>query len=167
MIKYLQRNECIFCSNTILTKILAKNLSIPLGCYTIEETNKCYLMPYNILKCEKCNTYQTEYIGDRNIIYNYIVKPYGTIRSSMYIKFAKFILNNQNIYKITEFGAGDGELSDIILENKDIEYNIIDPSYSGNVSNRNIINDYIENIDYISGDTLIMSHIFEHLYEIF
>jgi len=166
---YSERNECIFCDNHNLVTILEKDYEIPLGNFTVSNSDyKYYNMPYNIQYCSDCFTIQTKYIGDLNIIYgDHTVGAYGSIRSSHNIKFASFILENSNINGILEVGAGNGELSDIILENKKISYTINDPSYGGNLSNKQVIPSFFEETDnnLLLDDTIVMSHVFEHFYK--
>ena len=164
---YTEVSKCLFCNSTTLITLFEQNYTIPLGCYCIEKDTKCDYMPFNILQCEKCRTFQTKYLGNRNIIYNYNANSYGIIRSTMNSKFSDFITSNKNINSIIEIGGGNGELSDIIIKTQNnIKYTIVDPSYSGTNINKKIINNFYENNElYIDGDTIVMSHVFEHFYE--
>lgn len=87
----------------------------------------------------------------------------------MHDRFAELIINNiPNLINLVEIGAGNGILSLSLFNIKnDINYTIIDPSYFGIKENRNIINDYIENVDLnsINANIIVMSHVFEHFYE--
>lgn len=162
------RIECIFCSSNSLKVLLEKDYSIPLRTYTSDILNKNYhTMPYNIQLCNICKTVQTKYIGELSIIYeNNPVSAYGTIRNKLNVEFAEIIHNNKNINSIVEIGAGNGELSEILLEKKNYSYTIIDPSYCGPTNNRTILPSYFENLDLntIPCDTIVMSHVFEHFY---
>lgn len=166
---YYERKQCIFCNSINIKKYFDNNFTIPLGCSATEINNLNKYMPFNILKCNNCKTYQTQYLGDLNIVYNYNAKPYGNIRNKMYDLFVDFILDNNNINKILEIGGGSGALCDMIINKKYIDYTIVDPSYSGENLKINIINDFFENIDdndnLFNCDTIIMSHVFEHFYE--
>lgn len=166
---YTERSHCMFCYHNILTPLWDKPFDIPLGCYVIPDKNKqCYSMPFNILKCQKCSSYQTQFLGNVDIIYDYNANSHGTIRSTMDQLFASFILSKSSIKKIMEIGGGNGGLSDIILEkNPKLEYTIVDPTYSGNKNGKIIKNTFFENIPNsdIQVDTLVMSHVFEHFYE--
>lgn len=148
--------------------MFAKDLEIAMGCYCVEDPmDKGVSMPYNVVMCAQCKTYQTLYLGDVRVIYNYSATAYGTIRGSMNDLFAQFISQNDKIQSIIEIGAGNGSLADTILEyKKDITYNIVDPTYSGREEGRTVQRVFIEdmeNLDTIS-DTLVMSHVFEHFY---
>jgi len=165
---YTVRTECIFCSSNNLKILLENDYVIPLRNYVIDTQDKNYhTMPYNIQLCNKCKTVQTKYIGELSIIYNnYPTSAYGSIRNKLNVEFAEVIHDNKNINSIVEIGAGNGELSDILLEKKNYSYTIIDPSYSGITSNRTVLPLYFENLDLdtISCDTIVMSHVFEHFY---
>ena len=166
---YSERTQCIFCDNHNLVTILEKDYEIPLGNFTVNTPDyKYYNMPYNIQYCSNCFTVQTKYIGDLNIIYgDHTVGAYGSIRSSHNINFASFILENNNINSVLEVGAGNGELSDIILENKKMSYTIVDPSYGGKSDNKKIIPSFFEKTDneLLIDNTIVMSHVFEHFYK--
>jgi len=159
----------MFCYHEKLTPLWEKNFEIPLGCYVIPTPETvCYSMPFNILKCEGCKSYQTQYLGNVDIIYNYHANSHGTIRSTMDELFAAFITSNTNISNIMEIGGGNGGLSDIILEKQPkLNYTIVDPTYSGHMNGKTILRNYFENIstDDIQVDTIVMSHVFEHFYE--
>jgi len=165
---YNIRTNCIFCASNNLKVLLKNDYTIPLRNYVIDVLDEKYhVIPYNIQLCNICKTVQTKYIGDLSIIYtNYPTSAYGTIRNKLNLEFAEVIHNNKHINSIIEIGAGNGELSDILLEKKSYSYTIIDPSYSGTTTNRTILPLYFENLDLdsIQCDTIIMSHVFEHFY---
>jgi hypothetical protein len=144
---YSIRKTCIFCNNVELIEYFDKDLSFPISSYITENIiNKPIYIPYNVQCCTQCKTYQTKYLGDLNVIYSQNhADAYGTIRSEMMIEFANLILKNKNIHRVLEIGAGNGILSDIILEkNNTIQYYIADPSYFGNRDNKTIIHSFIE-----------------------
>ena len=91
---------------------------------------------------------------------------FGSIRGSLNVLFSSFILENKNIKSIVEVGAGNGELSDIILLNKKLTYTIVDPSFGGNQEGKHVINTYFENCDLniINNDAVVMSQVFEHFH---
>lgn len=167
MSNYIERTECLFCKCKNLIPLWNKSYEIALGCYAIEDsTQETYTMPFNILKCCDCLTYQTQYLGNPDIIYNYEARFHGSIRSTMNKLFSEFILENKSIQHILEIGAGNGSISEYILEKNNIQYTIVDPTYSGSKENRTIHNCFIEDFkDPILADTIVMSHVFEHFYD--
>ena len=166
---YTIRNNCIFCINKLSEEYFDKDLDFPISSYSTNEQIKSpIIIPYNIYCCTECKTYQTKYLGDLNIIYSINhADAHGSIRSEMMTQFSNLILNNSNVHRILEIGAGNGILSDIITEkDKNIEYFIADPSYFGNTTNKIVIRSFIENVDIesLNIDTIVISHVFEHLY---
>lgn len=157
----------MFCGSSDLIPHFEKDYSIDLGCYCVEKETECYKMPYNVFKCGQCKTYQTAYLGDLNIIYNYNANAFGTIRSSMNQLFSEFILKNPKVSHLIEIGGGNGGLSELIMEQREVVYEIVDPTYSGSTENRVIHKTFFENIGscQMTADTLVMSHVFEHFYE--
>ena len=171
MTDYTIRKNCIFCNSELLNNFFENDYSIPLAIYNKYKNNKdAKKIPFNVLCCQKCFTYQIKYLGNINEVYdNNNADNCGSIRTDMNDEFAIFIKNNINdINSILEVGAGSGSLSTSILNYiQNINYTILEPFYFGIKENRNIINDYIENVDLTSINTniLIMSHVFEHFYE--
>ena len=124
-------------------------------------------IPYNVLICNQCNSVQTKYLGNLNIIYgNNHLDNFGSTKHRKHNLFSEFIIKNTDINGIIEIGSCHHELSSFILDNIDTSYNIIEPSFTGNPTNLNIIPLYIENVDLqlINANTIIMSDVFEHLY---
>ena len=165
---YETRTQCVFCKNNRLYRFFDTNYEVPLGNFAVDSPNTpSYFMPYNVLYCNDCGTVQTEYIGDLNLIYeNNFAGAFGNIRSTHNILFSDFILENKDISSIAEIGAGNGELSDILLEKNPLHYTIIDPSFCGNREHKVVLNQYLEKYEDkdISANTIIMSHVFEHFY---
>jgi hypothetical protein len=165
------RNKCIFCDSSKLSTFFEKDYTIPVASYTIDVYDEKYIqIPFNIQCCNDCKTFQTKYLGNLNDIYkNNHCDACGTIRTEMHDRFAELIINNiPNFESLAEIGAGNGVLSLSILNIKNnINYNIIDPYYFGIKENRNIINDYVENVDLntINTNIIVMSHVFEHFYD--
>ena len=166
---YSIRKECIFCNNTDLDLLFDHsnyNSSLSLGLYK-NQNEKSYFMPYNVQICKKCNSFQNKYIGNLSIIYDVNhVDNYGTTKNKKHTLFCNFITENSNIDGIFEVGSCNGILANQILKKIKTEYNIIEPSFIGDKTNLNIINDYFENIELNdnNSNTLIMSDVFEHFY---
>lgn len=168
--KYSLREKCIFCNSINLNTHFNTDYEIPIASYNVKENKDIINIPFNILCCKKCLTFQTKYLGDLNEIYkNNHADCYGTIRSTMNDNFANKIKDTvPNITNILEIGAGSGILSLSIFNIlPDIDYHIIDPFYFGPIENRKITYKYLEKIDLkvININTIVMSHVFEHFYE--
>lgn len=164
---FIERSTCIFCVSKNLTTYFSENYTFPVSSYCIRDLSyNPIFIPFNVLKCENCKTFQTKYLGDLEEIYKINhADACGSIRNNMMNKFSELILSNSNVHNILEIGAGNGILSDILLNEKEYNYTIVDPSYFGNTRNKKIIKSYFEDIEIENIDTIIISHVFEHFYE--
>ena len=166
---FIERQVCLFCKNSEFNVLLEKDFSIPIGCYSVNEKEyKSIFIPYNVLYCKLCKTVQTKYEGNVSLIYNEsFAGLFGSTRNVMNVEFSKFILENEKISSILEIGAGNGDLANLLLENKEYTYTIIDPSYWGQTENRTVIKSFLEDVEIksLSADTVVMSHVFKHIYD--
>ena len=165
---FCERKFCIFCSSTNFTELLEKDLKSSLSLYLKSDKQNSYFMPYNVLICESCNTVQNKYLGDLSIVYetNHL-DDFGTTKIKKHSLFCDFIISNKQINGIVEVGACHDVLVRKILEKNNINYTIIEPSFTGDKTDLCIIPDYLENVNLeeISANTIIMSDVFEHFYE--
>ena len=160
-------NSCILC-NTLVDTLLSEDKETPI-CYSLfDSVQNNIFIPYNIQYCKDCDILQTKYRGALDKIYSVNhIDNYGTVKHNMHSLFAKFISSNSKIRNTIEIGACHDYLSRLLLKiNKELEVTIIDPSFIGDSSNINVINDYIENVSITSlnANTIIMSSVFEHFY---
>lgn len=162
------RTKCCFCENITLDTLFPKDTMIPISYNMLDvPLNEYISIPFNILKCSKCKTYQNKYLGDLKLVYGRNVNPIGKIHQQMKEEYCKFICNNTKITGCIEIGAGNGDLSELILNKIDIPYYIIDPYYWGKTEKRIILPQFLEDItelSTLSANTIITSHLFEHLY---
>jgi hypothetical protein len=167
---FTERTKCIFCESSDLNTYFHKSYIIPLASYnTITNNEISYSMPFNILSCNKCFTYQIKYLGDINEVYKINhAYSYGYILNQNNTSFTNLIFNNiHDINGIIEIGGGSGTLANHIIEKYNTLYTIVDPYYFGNNDKINLVKDFFEDADIsnIKGNTIIMSHVFEHFYE--
>ena len=166
---YSIRKKCIFCNNNDLELLFDHSKyksSLSLGLYT-NKNEKSYFMPYNVQICKKCKSFQNKYIGNLSIIYDVNhIDDYGSTKNKKHTLFCNFISENSNINGIVEVGSCNGILANQILSKMKTEYNIIEPSFTGDKTNLNIIPDYFENVELnsINSNTIVMSDVFEHFY---
>lgn len=167
------RTLCVICNNNkfINSFDIVNTINI------VEDINECIpeneIQTLNFVGCNNCGCVQLQNLFDVNELYN---QPSCYTESLSWVKhnelFSNFILNNiisHNI-NIVEIGGGSGKLAKYNLKNiKNIKnYKILEVSSEYNT---------LENIDYITGNcetynfndinvnVIILSHVFEHLYE--
>lgn len=132
-------------------------------------TNDMKKIPFNIFICSNCKTVQNKYLADLAELYKINhADSTGMIMINLHKKNKTLILKyKENITNIIEIGSSKGILADNILEDLDLEYYIIEPSFIGSKKNKIIINDFYENVDdnNINANTMIISHVLEHFYE--
>jgi len=128
----------------------------------------------NFIGCTICGCVQLQNLFDPSQIYNqkshYSESDVWIKHNNLLSQFIqeKSIINNNHIIEI---GGGSGRFANLLIsKNKNIKsYKILDISINNIEPNKNI--EYIEGncefFDYenIKIDTIIMSHMFEHLYE--
>lgn len=166
------RSNCVICGNNNLMDNF--KLKSCLKMTSSEPYNPNETFELNFVGCLDCGCVQLQNLFDPKKIYEEPLQCFhGNALSRHHELFAEFIYKNiNNDYDLFEIGGAYGILAKLII-NKYIE--------SGRTVNYKImefdIDHYpsIENIEYISGNcetydfgnikTIIMSHVFEHLYE--
>jgi hypothetical protein len=163
------RSKCIFCDSTDLTELLENDFksTLSLGLSDKPDMSQCF-MPYNIQVCTKCNSAQIKYTGNLDIIYktNH-ADDYGQVKSEKHTQFRDFIIENSDITGIIEVGSCNGALAKNIKQKRNVEYTIIEPSFTGDRTNLTILPEYLENVDLNQipkSNSIVMSDVFEHFY---
>ena len=164
------RTKCIICDSTDLTELLEKDFKsgLSLGLSEKPDTSQ-FFMPYNVQVCDKCNSAQIKYTGRLDLIYgtNHI-DDYGLVKSEKHTQFRDFIIENSGLTGIIEVGSCNGALAKNIKQIRNIEYTIIEPSFTGDRTNLTIIPEYLENVDLNQiprTNSIVMSDVFEHFYD--
>lgn len=164
---YELREECVACRGYRFINFLEKDYITSLSLGFNDTPSPEVFMPFNVLVCDMCKAVQTKYLGNLSIIYskNHAVNT-GSLKTEMKRLFSDFIAEKNDSNGIMEVGASDESLSTCILEKIKTSYCIVEPSFTGNPDGIMLINEYIENVDIASCpvNTIVMSHIFEHLY---
>lgn len=160
-----KRDYCVLCNDSKLLDI--KTINIPL--YIIDNPdNKSWDMKYGY--CETCYSVQLKTLLDPNILYdkNYIQpvsESYNWVQHNM--SFVNFIINSVNINKpLIEIGSSSFVLGKHLIEYYK-DYTVFD--YSLEQADKKDGVKYIEgnyeNYNFQENSNIIMSHVFEHLYD--
>lgn len=172
MSTYKINNICIFCNNILNETYFEKDYTNYVAHYHVNinsNINEHIKIPFNIYICSKCKTVQNKYLGDLSEIYkiNHADSTGITMINLHKINKDLIVKYKNNITNIIEIGSSKGVLADNILEELNLQYYIIEPSFFGDRTNKIIIDDYYENVDdnNIDANTIIISHVFEHFYE--
>lgn len=167
--KYDIRSKCVFCNSTLNKTLFEEDLKNYVAHYAVDVDEKDFVsIPYNVCLCSVCKTPQTKYLAKLEDVYRINhADSTGTTMINLHKESLKMILKyKDHIKNIVEIGSSVGVLADMILDNIDLIYNIIEPSYFGNIDKKVIYGDFYENIDdtIIDANTMIISHVFEHFY---
>lgn len=168
------RGACIFCNGAVKDMFDSDKLHVPQSCTMTEDTEheRVAFMPFNLQKCDACETYQTKYLADLGILYssNHYV-PFGALRQEMLSLFSDFVCQENPPVAILEIGGGNGELFSALSKKFSsasalLNYTIIDPAYIGPKSdNLTVVHGFYEDVKDIDCRAVVMSHVFEHFYD--
>lgn len=167
----ISRINCIICNNNCLLNNF--DLISTIDMVSLNEYNHSELFNLNFVGCNNCGCVQLKNLFEQSIIYE---EPIQCIDGPLLLKhnelFANFVFENCKNEKILfEIGGSYGKIAKQIINkyiniNLEIDYKILE----FNIENYPTI----ENIQYLEGNcesfnfndykTIIMSHVFEHLY---
>jgi len=140
--KYDIRTKCIFCDSNLDKTIFEYDLENYVAHYSVDVDEKEFIsIPYNVCICKVCKTPQTKYLGKLEDIYRINhADSTGTTMINLHKESLKMILKYKDrVTNIVEIGSSVGVLADMILDNFDLTYNIIEPSYFGSIDNKKVI----------------------------
>jgi len=166
------RKKCIFCHAILTKEYFKNNKNIYISSNICDyENNFKKSIPYNILICTNCGSYQNKYLGDLNLVYN--DNHNNVIISDIWIEhynnFYNFIVENNFFNKnsyILEIGAGNNYIVNLFLKDNYNNYNILEPVITNKISNVKYTSGWLEDFNNEENlDIVILSHVFEHLYE--
>lgn len=166
------RNKCIICDNNEF--INGFDLFSTISMTTTETYNTNELFNLNFIGCKSCGCIQLKNLYDPHVIYN---EPIQCIDGPLLIQhhdlFSQFIFDRVNNYnELLEIGGSYGKIATRIIDKykaigKYIKYKIMEINIDNYPS--------LDSVEYISGNCetynlngikiIIMSHVFEHLYE--
>ena len=164
-IKIYERHNCVLCDNKKLLDI--RSIIMPL--YIINNPHgECWNMSYGY--CENCYSVQLKTLLDQDILYdkNYI-QPVSTAYTWVQhnISFVNFVIKSININKpLIEIGSSSFVLGKHLVEYYK-DYTVFDYSIDQAVQQNGVtyIEGNCENYNFPKDSNIIMSHVFEHLYD--
>lgn len=166
------RKECVICDNSNFKKCFNIINTINI----VENNNKIQddeIKHLEFKGCTNCGCVQLENLFDPKEIYSQASHfTQGSVWNNHNNSFANFISENiRTTHNIIEVGGGSGKLCDLILDKMDSinKYKILEiETDSIKISEKvDYIKGYCETFDFDKEqiNTIIMSHVFEHLYK--
>lgn len=167
MSEIINRNMCVFC-NSLLNQITEIKCYKKM-CVTTIDKNNSWIMKYGY--CINCYSIQLMTLLNPDILYNgnnyYLPFNNNYIWIQHNISLVQFIINNINIINpIIEIGSSSFCIGKHLFHYYK-DYTVFDYSINNNnkINNVKYIEGNCESHLFPSNSTIIMSHVFEHLYE--
>ncbi len=161
-----KREKCVVCGSCDLT-IVREFPNFPIKAICTSETNDI-LFNNCIVSCTSCNCAQLYYLVDINQLYNndYANTTFSPVWHAHHETFKSFIFDNTEETQFLEIGANTGALYKLMAaEKSDIKYTTLDMFRHEQLPTEiEYINGNCETFDYTGHPSVILSHVFEHLY---
>jgi hypothetical protein len=168
------RNICVICDYKCFVNVFDVITSINITTDTDYSSDE--LLKLNFIGCKNCGCVQLENLFDLDTIYKEPMQCFnGPSLIKHYELFNKFIIKNKNIHNdntFFEIGGSYGQLAKLLINeynenNIPINYNILEFSidHYPEIEHVKYISGNCETYNFIGINTVIMSHVFEHLYE--
>lgn len=167
------RNKCVICENTKFNNVF--DIIGTIDTFSTDTFSQNEIETLNFIGCLRCGCIQLQNLFDIEKIYAQPMQCFtGPILNNHHDLFCNFIIKNKSIdtFNFFEIGGSYGKLANLIINfykniNTTIEYKILEIDSSNYHSTKNIkyVSGTCETYDFKNINTLIMSHVFEHLYD--
>ena len=160
-----KRDHCVICSSSDFEAINSFP-HFPIMAISNNSVEEHYF-DFNLIACKRCNCLQLQNLSNPSILYSdvYTNATFSPIWMEHHKVFSHFILSNTTETSFLEIGANKGELYTLLSNERTIEYSVLDmyrhPSLPSTI---HYIQGNCETYDFIGVDSVILSHVFEHLY---
>jgi hypothetical protein len=161
----LHRTNCIVCNNEELGLVVSYP-AFPIMAISNEKAVE-YFFDLNLLFCHKCNCLQLENLVDPKILYSelYTNATFSPSWKNHNEFLSKFILDSTRENTFLEVGANKGGLYTMLKNKRNIEYSVLDMYRNEELDETiHFMEGNCETFDFTRFRTLILSHVFEHLY---
>jgi hypothetical protein len=163
----MERTECVICHGCIFYLYKIDNMPI-----TVSPTNEPFesdeFINQEIMKCNSCGCIQNKYLIDPFILYSKSHNQTHTFKTwaEHHTSFYNFIINNKKSNTILEIGGSSGVLyKKFKTINSDINYKCLDIcKQTFEISDNEYIQANCELYNYLGNEEIVLSHVFEHLY---
>ena len=167
----MQRTHCVICLSDTLERIYSIP-NYPIKFIANENSNKSedIYIDFNLVSCQRCGCVQLENLIDQTILYDL---PHNTSGSKVWDRqndILSDMIIKESLYSnrhIIEVGGCSGVLAKIVKQkNKTIPYILFDICNNNpNISDVDFILGNCEEYNFPSDSIIVLSHVFEHLYE--
>ena len=161
----IERTSCLICNKTKFTNVNSFP-SFPIMAISNDRATDMFY-EYTLMACENCKCLQLKYLVDPSILYSdlYTNATFSPSWKDHHDNFSKFIIQNTTETQFLEVGANKGDLYKCLLKQKEIAYTSLDFFKHGDLPNEiKFIEGNCETFNFTGYKTIILSHVFEHLY---
>lgn len=165
------RTECaVCCSSKLKEELSLKDYSIKFLAEGASSSEGDQTIDHTLVSCEDCYCLQLKNLVDPKVLYS---MSHNSSKSEVWLKhhkmLAEFIytgLEHIPQKKIFEIGGSSGVIAEQLSLLKDVEYTIFDLcDHNPNIPNVHFKVGNCESADFPSDSSIVMSHVFEHLYK--
>ena len=166
----MERKRCTICLSSNM-ELVVHLKNYPIKYIAPKESSEPdILIDHDLLGCKECGCVQLKNLVDPKLLYD---TPHNSPTSEVWKihhdLFAQFIKNNlatNDTIKIVEIGGYIGLLAEKMNQYDNIKYTIFDIcEHNPNLPNVDFICGNCETYDFSEDSVIVMSHVFEHLYE--
>ena len=160
-----KRDHCVICSSSDFVAINSFP-HFPIMAISNNSIEEHYF-DFNLIACKRCNCLQLQNLSNPSILYSdvYTNATFSPIWIEHHKVFSHFILSNTTETSFLEIGANKGELYTLLSNERTIEYSVLDmyrhPSLPSTI---HYVQGNCETYNFSGVDSVILSHVFEHLY---
>jgi hypothetical protein len=166
------RINCVVCNKNDLIEVF--NLISTIDMVSLVPYENKELFELNFVGCKNCGCVQLKKLFDPDKIYEQPIQCVdGPILTKHHELFAEFVFNRTNYHdELFEIGGSYGKIANKIINKykehgKSINYKILEfnTDYYPEIENIEYIKGNCETYNFNETKIIIMSHVFEHLYE--
>jgi hypothetical protein len=163
----IKRSSCIICNNKEFELIISCSKFPIMAISNDKVSDEFYDL--SIIACTQCKCVQLQNLVDIQILYSniYMNSTFSPSWTDHHSIFSKFILNNTEDISFLEIGANKGDLYKNMIKEKHINFTVLDMFKHDDLpSEINFIEGNCETFNFSGFNTIILSHVFEHLYSL-
>jgi len=167
-----KRNSCVICASETLKEIYAVDrFPVYMGITATPDLARYDKLEYR--KCETCSALQLGQLIPLAILYhsNHNAEVVGEIWKGHFRRFSEFILQKADSKSVLEIGDPSAKLAKRCLKNNG-EWTIVEPNFNSSILDTLLPRIKYEqvwfadfNVQDKKYDTVVLSHVFEHLYD--
>ena len=161
----IKRSICIICNNNEFELIISCSKFPIMAISNDKVPDEFYDL--TIIACNQCKCVQLQNLVDIEVLYSnvYMNSIFSPSWAEHHSIFSNFILNNTEDISFLEIGANKGDLYKNMLKEKHVNFTVLDMFKHDDLpSEVKFIEGNCEKFNFSGFNTIILSHVFEHLY---